>query len=723
MRSARLLVALFIIATFVLMPSSSAQPANAHYIILYAHSDARSPILNALPQWGGQKSGDISKGLAFKLTPTLGTSLKIQGTITTTLWLRGNQPLFGTVFVEVTELKSTGEEIPVVGRASRVPAKMESPVLLDTLPLPFTLGVGIIDYEFAPGSSILLHIRLETQTPGVPSLVWDDPNTSTNLTIPAVSPLRAQIASFIGETRQGRVVRVDPTTGHIGVSFLANITDAIGIYRLSDTLLTVTAPNGTDRIIKQSPKRVSDYVAINSFAITLNSGPWRISLEVRDLAGGERYGFTDTIWVAPFYTVRVNVADSSGVALQDAIVNVAFGQEGNWTEFTNSTGWATMVLPSSVVLGPLNVTIVWHGVPTQSSLSVVGESTIVLKLPIYDVDFHVLMDGIPLPGATVKLLNGGQVIAQATSGLDGTASLKRIPAANYTLVIQYLFNEFRTQLDVKDKGPVAVGVPTPYRRELLIMALVAVGAVTLSVVQRKRTKLYPQAFSYFDKLTTGGLPQTCFALIAGDSGSGKTVLLETLAARHLKLGQCVFITNTEYPTRIRENMATLRLWDTGRPDNGKIRFIDAYSAVGGASSNEEIYVTSHTDLTDLGLKISKCLERSGQGTDVYLDSLNPLLSALRIEYLLNFLQSIASKVKANDGKLCVTVGTGIQKSDMVKLEEAADCVIETQLQELKRGQKRRLRIKKLRGKPYIDKWTNFQIETERGITFYSRTKS
>jgi KaiC/GvpD/RAD55 family RecA-like ATPase len=59
---------------------------------------------------------------------------------------------------------------------------------------------------------------------------------------------------------------------------------------------------------------------------------------------------------------------------------------------------------------------------------------------------------------------------------------------------------------------------------------------------------------------------------------------------------------------------------------------------------------------------------------------------------------------------------------MVKLEEATDCVVETQLQELKRGQRRRLRIKKLRGKPYIDKWTSFQIETERGIIFYSRAK-
>jgi len=107
---------------------------------------------------------------------------------------------------------------------------------------------------------------------------------------------------------------------------------------------------------------------------------------------------------------------------------------------------------------------------------------------------------------------------------------------------------------------------------------------------------------------------------------------------------------------------------------------------------------------------------------VYLDSLNPMLSALRIEYVLSFLQSVAAKVKANDGKLCVTVGTGIERSELMKLEEVADCVIETQLQDLKKGQRRRLRIRKLRGKPYVDRWVHFQVESGTGIVFFSRTK-
>lgn len=49
-----------------------------------------------------------------------------------------------------------------------------------------------------------------------------------------------------------------------------------------------------------------------------------------------------------------------------------------------------------------------------------------------------------------------------------------------------------------------------------------------------------------------------------------------------------------------------------------------------------------------------------------------MFTALQPGHVINFLQSIAARVKANGGKLCVTVGTGIDKADMMKLEENSD---------------------------------------------------
>jgi KaiC/GvpD/RAD55 family RecA-like ATPase len=83
---------------------------------------------------------------------------------------------------------------------------------------------------------------------------------------------------------------------------------------------------------------------------------------------------------------------------------------------------------------------------------------------------------------------------------------------------------------------------------------------------------------------------------------------------------------------------------------------------------------------------------------------------------------VAAKVKANKGRFCVTIGTGIESRDLSKLEESADCVIETQLQETHTGQRRRLRVKKMRGKPYIDRWTSFRVEQGKGIIFLIHTK-
>ncbi|HXX73106.1 MAG TPA: hypothetical protein VEI80_05365, partial [Candidatus Acidoferrales bacterium] len=76
-----------------------------------------------------------------------------------------------------------------------------------------------------------------------------------------------------------------------------------------------------------------------------------------------------------------------------------------------------------------------------------------------------------------------------------------------------------------------------------------------------------------------------------------------------------------------------------------------------------------------------------------------------------------------NGMLCVTVGTGIDEHDLTKLEESADCVIETQLQEAGGGQRRRFRIKKIRGKPYNDRWTRFRVEEGKGIVFLTHQKN
>ncbi len=704
-----MVLALLIIIT----PSASVWPQASpiNYIVLYAHTSNNSRILNAVPNWGGIRIENVNGTLSFKLTPTLGENLRITGAIAVTLYMRATSGVLSNLNFSLTELKSTGVQVPVPG------AKIQSLTVLDTRFLPFTVGVGVIDYEFQKGSAIVLSVRVDANS-ATPYLAWDDPSAPTSITLPAVSPLHVAITFLDYQSHRANLIQTENQTSLVQVHFRANVTDPIGIYRLNNAIAIINAPNGTSSRIQPAQQFISQYANDYSFDLALGAGSWHVTLEVNDKSGGV-YDFLGEILVTPFYHVEVNVVDSSGRGLANASVSVFYQQLQAWSGVTNSTGWVPLELPDTGIVGPLNLTVSWSGVQSFSELKVVGRTMSVVRVPVFDKTVRLTVGGIPLPGATVRLLKNSRTLTQTFSGYDGTVTFHGLPMNNYTLSAQYLFSQFNMTLNVNSSEISTINLPVPHQPELVTLVLVA-GVVAVTALERRRRKSYPQSFGYFNQLTSGGLPQTCFALVTGNSGAGKSVLLETLAIEHSTIGQSVFITNTESPRKIRESMRSIGM--KGEFENARIVFVDAYSAIGGANSEEKFAVSSHTDLTGLGLVISKCLSETGPGTDVYIDSISPLLADLRVNFVINFLNSVAVKVKSNNGKLCVTTGTGIEKSDLSKIEEVADCVIETQLQESRRGQTRRLRIKKLRGKAYVDKWVSFHIEADKGIVFFSRTK-
>src|SRR5208337_3864712 len=173
------------------------------------------------------------------------------------------------------------------------------------------------------------------------------------------------------------------------------------------------------------------------------------------------------------------------------------------------------------------------------------------------------------------------------------------------------FVTYQFPLNVQTNGPTIVTVPFPHRTISLIGVVAFLSLASVVLVRRRRGKLYPRNFGYFTELTQGSLPETCFIVISGNSGSGKSVLLNSLAAEHLGLGKSIYITTTEYPHKTRENLLRLGVTEEGNLRGDRLIFIDAYSALGGGLSKEEFSVASHTDLTNLSLNITKCLEVAG----------------------------------------------------------------------------------------------------------------
>ena len=258
---------------------------------------------------------------------------------------------------------------------------------------------------------------------------------------------------------------------------------------------------------------------------------------------------------------------------------------------------------------------------------------------------------------------------------------------------------------------------------LLIVIIALSSLVVIRRIQKKaRKKIYKTPFNYFNTLVKGGIPKSNAIMIYGAPGSGKTILLEHFVYDSLKKRRpCVFITNLDFPSRVRDRMKELGLKVKNSFLSKNLKFIDCYSETAGQKSTEEYSISSLGDLTTLGVKLSSCLNELGKNTDVFMDSLNPLFTLLKSDDILNFIHSTSAKVKGINGRFFFTVSTGIEEEIRSKLESTSDGVIELQIYESEEKYNRRFRIKKLR-KEHFDEWIDFSIEDKKGIIFHLRKK-
>ena len=268
-------------------------------------------------------------------------------------------------------------------------------------------------------------------------------------------------------------------------------------------------------------------------------------------------------------------------------------------------------------------------------------------------------------------------------------------------------------------------VPFPYNLlpYIIIGAVAASGAAAWGVFYRRgKRKSYLVPFDHFNNLTGGGLTGGTVVTVEGNTGSGKTLLIEQLMGEDLRNARpCVFVSTSDFPNNIRSNMKTMGVDVSRYEQNGLLTFVDGYSAEAGQESHEKVFVPSLGDLTTLGIKITSALPSpSFKGGSLYFDSLTPLASKARPESIVSFVQSVGAKVKGLSGKAFFTVGLGLDGVVQRQLEDTADCIVQMEAFEEGGSRKRRLKIAKLRGRKHQEGWTLFTIEEGKGIIFYSK---
>jgi len=240
--------------------------------------------------------------------------------------------------------------------------------------------------------------------------------------------------------------------------------------------------------------------------------------------------------------------------------------------------------------------------------------------------------------------------------------------------------------------------------------------------RRRRRKSYLVPFDHFNTLTGGELGGGAVVTVEGNTGSGKTILLEQLMGQDLRNGRpCVFVSTGDFPNNIRASMKTMGFDVSGHEQNGLLTFVDGYSAEAGQESHEKLFIPSLGDLTTVGIKITSALPSSSfKGGSLYFDSLTTLASKARPESIVSFVQSVGAKVKGLSGKAFFTVGLGVDGAVQRQLEDTADCIVQMEAFEESGSRTRRLRITKLRARKHQEGWSLFTIEDGKGIIFYSR---
>jgi KaiC/GvpD/RAD55 family RecA-like ATPase len=173
---------------------------------------------------------------------------------------------------------------------------------------------------------------------------------------------------------------------------------------------------------------------------------------------------------------------------------------------------------------------------------------------------------------------------------------------------------------------------------------------------------------------------------------------------------CVYIAYECFPDEIRESMKKLQLDTSIYESQGKLSFIDCFSSTAKVQSKEKYFLDRPFSLVDLGIITSKATNEAGNGVKVFFDSLVPILTQLDPERVVDFLQDRIARIKGVQGNLIFTLNKeSVDLALVSRLEEIVDCTIELDANQVNGKIVRRLRIKKMRGRDFSDKWVRFEI--------------
>jgi KaiC/GvpD/RAD55 family RecA-like ATPase len=696
--------------------------SSVYNVTLFARLDESVPayegmILSPTPQFSGQKISNAQTENVFTLYPILGDRLNIHGTVLFRVWLKSDSATFGKAIFALYELSVNGNLREItrtdgyVGVSSRIS--------------DFNFAIASVNATFEPSSAVQFRFTyIPVDSNAKVELLWNDVKTPTQVVVPCVNHVSADPVIVDRDGKSVSAYNANQTGGKTGVWIRLATVDPFGLYDFKSVTVSVTNSTGAAIIDNNAMFLESSGASFYSGTFVFNAsfpvGSYSTILTILDQSGNA-YHFSRTFSISYFYILQFQVTDGDGRPMSEANYTISSNSVIYAAGRTDSSGWATEQLPSSEVVGPYDIVVFWKTarLDVASAMNLIRPMTVHLTSSVYRVMVRCVVYGIPLSGILVYLSRDSKIVANATTGLDGLATFYQIPSGEYVVTINYMSYQHQTGILVQESYETLIALEIPYLGRIPYVAVLVAAIAALGIFVRSRRKLHSATVSILDNLVEDGLPQSATIMILGPSASGKTVLIENLLHASLSKGKpCVFIATVQFPSTIRKEMSDLGLEVGEHEKNGRLAFVDCYSAAAGKVSNEKYAVPSITDLTRLGTELSTCLESYGSGTEVFLDSLAPWVATIKPEFIVSFLHATGAKVKAEQGKFYFTVGTSIDRELLTKIDEASDGIIELKMMETEREPKRRLTIRKMRGRKHSTWWLDFSIHEGKGIVFH-----
>ena len=698
------------------LPLTSAD-ATTIAITLYAHTDpsavsVQGRVLSLVGNTTTQHKDDLRGGLDFTLVPSLSAPLHLLGSIDVYIWLGSQQNVRGEVRTAISELKANGSLTEI--RSASVN------IVVPSVPYLVIFGLGPANYQVSSGSALRLDIRFSSNA-GVPvNLLWDSPSTPTRVVLDVettpivdlkVTDAAGRASTIFPENTKlvARVTIEDPFRGVNIRTALLTVTNSSGFPFAKDVPMNLTSQTET-------PFRL-EY----ALTITIPAGHFNFTVGVGDVS--QRVFTTSTrVTITNFNTLIIMLLDSKRKPLPGFDISLFVGDQLIGEVQTDLTGMTASRVPSSLDTGPLVLRAQKNGIVILSrTVEVQSDLTLQIVLELYDWNVAVRLPllNIPVTGAQVSLYRNGTLWASNSSDQNGIAHFEDIPLGSYEIRVASLIGvkHFANVTHSIDQSVTPLVLDIDWKIFAIVGIVIAAmfGAWTVSR-RRTRTRSYKQAA----ELLGGTIPERAVMMVVGASGSGKSLLLLNILADSILLGRhCVYVSNMELPSKIRDQLTRIGVNVRDNEHENKLRFIDAYSGETGTRSSEMHAVSSPRDLTGLGIQITSCIEELAGTADVFFDSLAPVVESGGPARGLEFVQYYGARTTKSGGTFVYATTATIGDELASRLEEASDCVLQIEKMPGRRKVRGRLLVKKARGLEHEQDWVGFKITSKGRMEFVS----